>query len=178
MYISNPHCTIEMLPQLTNMIHTGRPVTTGSFEHSFYHSPPPSPPKLSKPSSNSHKALRFPTPKLNLKATPPLVDQSKTVSLQNPTHHAATSLPMPRSSLDKSQHLFSPVTDPAIVTLQPSAEKIDTLSFKQIVLRLKPLLDRTTGECEISLDGVLPDIVDKLQASELPGWEILRYVID
>ena len=85
---------------------------------------------------------------------------------------------MPCSSLDKSQHLFSPVTDPAVVMLQPSAEKIDTLSFEQVVLRLKPLLDRTTGEREISLDGVLPDIVDKLWASELPGWEILRYVID
>ena len=85
---------------------------------------------------------------------------------------------MPHSSLDKSQHLFSPVTDPTVVMLQPSAEKINTLSFKQVVLRLKPLLDRTTGECKISLNGVSPDIVDKLWASELPGWEILRYVID
>jgi hypothetical protein len=177
-YISNPHRTIEMLPRLTDTIYTGRLVTTGSFERSFYHSPPPSPPKLGKPSSNSQKALRFPTPESNLKAAPPLVDQSKTVSLQNPAHHAATSLPTPRSSLDKSQHLFSPVTDPAVVTLQPSAEKIETLSFEQVVLRLKPLLDRTTGEREISLDGVSPDIVDKLRASELPGWEILRYVID
>ena len=176
MYISNPHHTIEMLPQLTDTIYTGRPVTTGSFEHSFYHSPPPSPPKLGKPSSNSQKALRFPTLKLNLKAAPPLVDRSKTVSLQNLTHHAATSLPMPHSSLDKSQHLFSPVTDPAVVTLQPSAEKVDTLSFEQVVLRLKLLLDRTTGEREISLNGVSTDIVDKLRASELPGWEILRYV--
>ena len=178
MYISNPHRTIEMLPRLTDTIYTGRPVTTNSFERSFYHSPPPSPPKLGKPSSNSQKALRFPTPELNLKAAPPLVDRSKTVSLQNPAHHAVTSLPTPRSSLDKSQHLFSPVTDPAVVTLQPSAEKIDTLSFEQVVLRLKPLLDRTTGECKISLNGISPDIVDKLWASELPGWEILSYVIN
>ena len=85
---------------------------------------------------------------------------------------------MPCSSLDKSQHLFSPDTDPAIVTLQPSAEKVDTLSFKQVVLRLKLLLDRMTGEHKISLNGILPDIVDMLWASELPGWEILRYVID
>ena len=120
----------------------------------------------------------FPTPELNLKAAPPLVDRSKTVSLQNPTHHAATSLPTPCSSLNKSHHLFSPVTDPAVVMLQPSAVKVNTLLFEQVVLRLKPLLDRMTGEHEISLDGVLPDIVDKLRASELPGWEILRYVIN
>ena len=42
--------------------------------------------------------------------------------------------------------------------------------------------DRMTGEREISLKGVSPDIVDKLRAksraSELPGWDNLRYVID
>ena len=62
-----------------------------------------------------------------------------------------------------------------------SANKTHFLSFDQVVSRLKPLLDgtaRTAGDCKISLEGISPDIVDKLQAksraSELPGWENLR----
>ena len=66
-----------MLPQLTDYtINTGRPVTTGSFKHSFYHSQPPSPPRLNRPSFNSQKA-RLPTPELDLKATPLLVDYAE-----------------------------------------------------------------------------------------------------
>ena len=59
-----------------------------------------------------------------------------------------------------------------------SAKKIHILSFDQVVSRLKPLLNGTAGECNMSLEGISPDIVDKLQeksrASELPGWENLR----
>jgi hypothetical protein len=59
-----------------------------------------------------------------------------------------------------------------------SAEKTHILSFDQVVSRLKPLLAGTAGEREMSIEGISPDIVDKLwaksRASELPGWENLR----
>ena len=175
--------------------------TYSTFDRSFYRSPPPSVPKPGRVSSNSRKAISLPTPRpsLDLKAAPPSVDQNKTVSPQDPanytaTDHAATSLPTPRPSLespDNSQRLpsscASDPTDPAVIapfTPQPSlefAEKTHILSFDQVVSRLKPLLAGTAGtagERKISIEGISPDIVDRLQAksraSELPGWENLR----
>jgi len=178
---------------------TSRPVTTYStFEPSFYRSPPPSVPNPGRVSSNSRKATSLPTPRpsLDLRAAPPSVDQNKTASPQDPanytaTDHAAASLPTPRPSLespDNSQRLpssrASDPTNPAVIapfTPQPSAEKTPILSFDQVISRLKPLLAGTAGtagERKISIEGVSPDIVDKLRAksraSELPGWENLR----
>lgn len=107
------------------------------------------------------------------------------------TNRAATSLPTPRPSLESpdnlpSSHASDP-TNPTVIatfTPQPSlkyAEKTHILSFDQVVSRLKPLLDGTTGtagERKISIEGISADIVDKLRAksraSELPGWENLR----
>jgi len=174
------------------------PVTTHStFQPSFYRSPP-SVPNLGRVSSNSRKNTT-PYP-LDLKAVPS-VDRKKPVSPQDPanytaTAHAATSLPTPRPSLespDNSQRLSSRAsrasdpTNPAVIapfTPQPlleSVEKTHFLSFDQVVSRLKPLLDGTAGtagERKMSIEGISPDIVDKLRAKsracELPGWENLR----
>lgn len=188
-----------MLPRRTNFyigsnFNTGtyRPVTTytgsSSIEPSFYRSPSPSPPKPGRASSNSQKATSLPTPSLDLKPAPPLAVQNDTISVRDPTGHALTSLPTPCSSLESLRRL--PSSDPnnptviASFTLQPSlgSSQKSILSFDQVVSKVKPLLDRTTGEREISLKGVSPDIVDKLRAksraSELPGWDNLRYVID
>jgi hypothetical protein len=192
-----PHRT-EMLPHRLTNYNTCRPVTIGSTsEPSFYRSPPPSPPKSGRAFSNSQRATSLPTrPSLDPKAAPPSVGRNKTVSPQDPanytaTDHVATSLPTPRPSLespDNSQRLpSSDPTNPAVIapfTPRPSlesAEETHILSFDQVVSRLKPLLDGTSGtagERKISLEGISPDIVDKLReksrASELPGWENLR----
>ena len=189
-----------MLPHHRHMNYdTGRPVSTYStFEPSFYRSPPPSVPNPGRVSSNSWKTISLPTPRssLDLKAAPPSVDQNKTASPQDPanyttTSHSATGLPTPHPSLespDNSQCLLSScasdLTNTAVIapfTPQPlleSAEKTHILSFDQVVSRLKPLLAGTAGERKMSIEGVSPDIVDKLRAksraSELPGWENLR----
>jgi hypothetical protein len=185
--VIKPHRT-EMLPHRLTNYNTCRPVTTGSTsEPSFYRSPPPSPPKPGRAFSNSQRATSLP------KAAPPSVGRNKTVSPPNytATDHVATSLPTPRPSLespDNSQRLpSSDPTNPAVIapfTPRPSlesAEETHILSFDQVVSRLKPLLDGTAGtagERKISLEGISPDIVDKLReksrASELPGWENLR----
>ena len=116
-----------------------------------------------------------------------LVDPNKTVPLQDLVHHAVTTLPTPHCSLDSpdnSQCPLSPDTDPTVISLLfthppswKSAEKIDTLSFNQVMLRLRPQLDGIAGECRILLKGVSPNDVEKLQemsrASKLPGWENL-----
>jgi hypothetical protein len=53
------------------------------------------------------------------------------------------------------------------------------LEFDDVVSKLKPLLEGMGGSREIMIDGVTPDVVEKLQeksrASELPGFENLRY---
>ena len=172
--------------------------TYSTFESSYYRSPPSY--ASGGVSSNSQRFTRLPShPSLDLKAAPPSVGPNKTVSRQSPanytaTGHAATSLPTPRPPLESPDNLqllpssrASDPTNPAVTapfTPQPSlesAEKTHFLSFDQVVSRLKPLLDGTAGtagERKISLEGISPDIVDKLRAksraSELPGWENLR----
>ena len=91
------------------------------------------------------------------------VDQNNPVSLKDVDDHATISLPTPRPSLDSSDK-------------QP-------LSFDSVLSRLTPLLDETdqmNGECKVTIVGVSSDIVHKLraksEASELPGWENVRYV--
>ena len=91
------------------------------------------------------------------------VDQNNPVSLKDVDNHATISLPTPRLSLDSSDK-------------QP-------LSFDSVLSRLTPLLDGTAqmnGERKVTVVGVSSDIVDKLrtksEASELPGWENVRYV--
>ena len=101
---------------------------------------------------------------------------------------------MPRPSLESPDNLqhqsssrASDPTNPAVIspfTPQPSlesAEKTHILLFDQVVCRLKPLLAGMAGmagERKMSIEGVSPDIVDKLwaksRASQLPGWENLR----
>ena len=90
------------------------------------------------------------------------VDQNNPVSLKDVDDHAI-GLPTPRQPLDYS-------------VKQP-------LSFDSVLSRLTPLLDGTAqmnGERKVTVVGVSSDIVDKLraksEASELPGWENLRYV--
>jgi hypothetical protein len=173
---------------------SSRPVTTYStFQPSFYRSPP-SIPKPGRVSSNSRTAISLPTPH-----RPRPLDLKTAVSPQDPanytaTDYVATSLPMPRPSSgspDNLQRLSSSCasdpTNPAVIAPfmpQPSlesAEKTHILSFDQVVSRLKPLLAGMAGmagECKMSIEGVSPDIVDKLRAksraSQLPGWENLR----
>ena len=172
---------------------SSRPVTTSTFQPSFYRSPP-SVPKPGRVSSNRRTDISLPTPH-----RPYPLDLKAAVSPQDPanytaTDHAVTRLPMPRPSLespDNSQRLSSPrasdPTNPAVIapfTPQPSlesAEKTHSLSFDQVVSRLKPLLAGTAGtagERKMSIEGISPDIVDKLRAksraSDLPGWENLR----
>ena len=173
---------------------SSRPVTAYStLQPSFYRSPP-SFPKPGRVSFKSRPAISLPTPH-----RPHPLDLKVTVSPQDPgnytaTDHAATSLPMPHTSLESpdnlqcqpSSHASDP-TNPAVIAPfmpQPwleSAEKTHILSFDQVVCRLKPLLAGMAGmagECKMSIEGILPDIVDKLQAnsraSQLPGWENLR----
>ena len=159
-----------------------------TLQPSFYRSPP-SFPKPGRVSSNSLPTPHRPQP-LDLKAT---------VFPQDPvnytaTDHAATSLPTPRPLLESLDNLqcqsssrASDPTNPAVIapfTPQPSlesAEKTHILSFDQVVCRLKPLLAGMAGmagERKMSIEGVSPDIVDKLRAksraSQLPGWENLR----
>ena len=170
--------------------------TRAAFEPSIYHSPP----SLGRVSSNYQKVTRLPSrPSLDLKAAQPLVGPKKTASPQGPanctaTSHAATGLPTSRPTLESadnsqllpSSHASDP-TNPAVIapfTRQPSlesAKKTHFLSFDQVVSRMKPLLDGMAGmagERKISLEGISPDIVDKLRAKsrafELPGWENLR----
>ena len=101
---------------------------------------------------------------------------------------------MPRPSLESPDNLqclsssrASDPTNPTVIApfmpqpLLESAEKTHILSFDQVVSRLKPLLAGTAGtagERKMSIEGVSPDIVDKLRAksraSQLPGWENLR----
>jgi hypothetical protein len=164
-----------------------------TLQPSFYRSPP-SFPKPGRVSSNSRPAISLPTP-----PRPHPLDLKAAVSPQDPanytaTDHGATSLPMPRPSLESPDNLqrqsssrASDPTNPAVIapfTPQPSlesAEKTHILSFDQVVCRLKPLLAGTAGtagERKMSIEGVSPDIVDKLRAksraSQLPGWENLR----
>jgi len=195
---SQSHRT-EMLPHRLRS-YNSRPATTCStFEPSFYRSPPPSVPKHGRISSNSQKATSIPTPhpSLDLKAAPPSVGRNKTVYLPDlanytATNHAATILPTPRRSLsDNSQHLplshASDPTNPAVITPFTPRSSLESAGethiplFDQVVSKLKPLLDgtaQTAGERKITIEGISPDIVDKLRAKsrafELPGWENLR----
>lgn len=61
-----------------------------------------------------------------------------------------------------------------------SANEAILPSFDKVVSKLKPLMDGTDGVHEIIIKGISSDIVGQLQAkssaSELPGWEGLRYV--
>ena len=110
--------------------------------------------------------------------------QNKTVSPQDP---AATNRAL-RPSLSSPDNRLpgSDPTDPAVISpFKPQAplESVGgshILSFDQVVSRLKPLLDGKAEERQISIEGISPDIVDKLWAkarvSELPGWENLRSV--
>ena len=104
-------------------------------------------------------------------------------------YRATPSLPTPSPLLDTPDDLpsrASDPTDPGIVALptpHPSLDSSGTvhpLSFDQVLSKLKPFLDRTTGEQEISIQGVSSNVFDELmkksRASELPGWENLRYV--
>src|ERR1700722_5602069 len=82
-----PHRT-KMLPHRLTSYNTSRPVTSCSaFEPSYYR-PPPSPGRVS---SNNQKATRLPPrPSLDLKAAPPSVGRTKTVSPQDPANYTAT----------------------------------------------------------------------------------------
>ena len=108
--------------------------------------------------------------------------------------HATASLPTPRPSLDLSGDLrslphASDPTDPGIVALPTlptphpsldSSSAVRPLSYNQVLSKLKPFLDGTAGEKEISIEGVSSEVIDELmkksRASELPGWENLRCV--
>jgi hypothetical protein len=175
-----------MLPHRLLNYNSCRVTTYSTFEPSFPRTPPPSPPKHGRVSSNV----------CGQKATPPSVGRNKTVSPEGPANYAATSLPTPCPSLDSPDNPqclpSSPPSDPTDPTIIPfstprssleSANQSHALSFDQVVSRLKPLLDGTAGtagERKISIVGISSDIVDKLRAksrvAELPGWENLRYV--
>jgi len=93
-------------------------------------------------------------------------DQNNPVSSKDVTNHATISLPTPRQSLDSTSNINQP------------------LSFDAVLSKLKPILDGTAqmnGERKVTVVGVSSDIVEKLreksEASELPGWENIRYVV-
>ena len=154
----------KMLPHQLLNYNSHRLTTYSTREVSFPCTPPPSPPKHSKVSSNV----------LGQKATPPSVGWNKIVSPEGLANYSATSLPMPHPSLDSLPS--SPPSDPTDPTV--IAPSTPAPSFDQVISRLKPLLDGTAGECKICIVGISSDIVDKLQAKsgagKLPGWENLR----
>ena len=175
-----------MLPHRLPSYNSSRPSTFPTFEPSFPRSPPPSPPKRGKVPFNAHGQKATPSPN-------PTVGRNKTVSSEDFADHATPSLPAPRPSLDSSDHSplshSSDPTDLAIITPPTPRSSFEfvretqPLSFDQVLSRLKPLLDGTVGtagERKMTIEGVSSDIVDKLRAksraSELPGWENLRYV--
>jgi hypothetical protein len=113
-------------------------------------------------------------------------------------------LPTPRSSLDSPRklpssdvHGLKAISSPHLAVNQMAFKDVNSLptpqlslhssvnqlplSFNSILSRLKPLLegtDQMNGACKVTVVGVSPEIVDKLQAkleaSDLPGWKNLR----
>lgn len=177
----------QMLPHRLLDNNATRLATCLSFESSFPRTPPPSPSK--------HGG--------RVTSKTPSVGRSKPVSVKNlnpgnsiATSHDATGLPTPRSSLDSlhnSQRLppslaSDPTNRTAISPSTPhplveSTNETHNLSFDQVLSKLKPLLDGKAGiagERKISIEGISSEIVhmlrEKSRASELPGWENIRYV--
>jgi hypothetical protein len=112
--------------------------------------------------SSDHSDLHAPKAILSPHST---MDQNNPVSSKDVADHANINLPTPRQSLDSTSKFNQP------------------LSFDSVLSRLKPILDgtaRMNGERKVTVVGVSSDIVDKLraksEASELPGWENIRYV--
>jgi len=162
-----------------------RPATFSSLEHTF---------ARSSPTSYTSNA-RAPSNLRSRKHTPPSypIAGHKPVSSEGEADHATIGLPTPRPSLDTPNDSRSPPsrassdpTDPNVVALPTprpsldSSSEVHPLSFDQVLTRLKPLLDGTAGERKISIEGVSSKVVDELleksRASELPGWENLRYL--
>jgi hypothetical protein len=169
----------EMLP-FRPPCHDSGP-TFSSLERTFTRSAPPS----------FMSSARAPYDSRSQKYTPrPLIAGRKS---EGQAYRPTAILPTPCPLLDTPDDLRSPPsrasdpTDPGIVALpttpHPSLDSSGTvrpLSFDQVLSKLKPFLDGTTGKQEISIEGVSSNVFDELmkksRASELPGWENLRYV--
>ena len=149
---------------------------------SFLHSPPPSPPKVTRVPVVSTSSASAPRDWKKRSGPSALnVIQPEVISAED-------HVPFPRpSSVSPIAPLSSRLcmTDPnatGLPTPRPSLEFPETtrpLAYNDVVSTLKPLLEGTTEIRELSINGVTLDIVEELRtksrASKLPGWEHLRY---
>ena len=139
---------------------------------SFLHSPPPSPPKATRgPQSTSSDSATHDWKKPS-RLSAPIVIQTAANSAEDP---------VPCPSLFHVSGLSNPNAT-GLPTPCPSWElpmKTPPLAFDDVVSTLKPLLEGTAEIRELSIDGIMLDIVEELRtksrASKLPGWEHLRY---
>lgn len=149
------------------------PTHSNSGSYSLY-SPPPSLSKAMRVPPASYGAAR--DSKKPSRSSTSSVIQIQQLSSENPSvlldaprsssyvaglvDHNATGLPSPCSSLELP-------------------ERMHPVAFDDVVSTLKPLLEGMAGIRELSIDGVTLDTVEELRAksraSELPGWERLRY---
>jgi hypothetical protein len=172
-----------MLPSYRHRSPGDLPIHAGSIQgHSFLHSPPPSPPKSARTPVLPSSACDF-TRKPGWPSARRAI-QTETVSPEESLNHTATWNPRRQISPGELS-LPSTCGSPQLAMLptpRPSLEPpklMGPLEFDDVVSKLKPLLEGTGGSREIMINGVTPDIVEKLQAksraSELPGFENLRY---
>jgi hypothetical protein len=168
-----------MLPCSPYLNHDSPRHSYSTLESSFSHTPPPPP------------SLRYGGATSNIVYGQKGRNKTAPKNLTSYTaNRASTDLPKPRTSHSQYQpsspsHTSSsdPTHHTEVLPSTPHSlvEFFPNLSIDQVVSRLKPLLDGTSGEREISIEGVSSDIVHTLQAksraSELPGWENLRYYV-